>query len=53
MILGQLVHSQMALERLAQAPLKATVAYRLRLLLQQTWPLLTAAVLYEWNGGSD
>ena len=42
MILGQIVHSQPALERLAETPLKAAIAYRLRLLLQQTRPLLAA-----------
>lgn len=42
MILGQLVNAQPALERLAQTPLKAQTAYRLRLLIQQIRPLLTA-----------
>lgn len=42
MILGQIVHSQAALERLAKTPLKAATAYRLRLLVQQVRPLLDA-----------
>lgn len=42
MILGQIVNSQTALERLAQTPLKAATAYRLRLLIGQIRPLLTA-----------